>query len=695
MAAVRLVPISSQANALRGLIPEGWIEVGPGTFARMKSPDDQAYVIQTSLPKTNEAWLRYYLMRRFLLSERPTSIGDRQTPTLRWKLYAFDDRTSTGFRDTMEVAAATSGGTLHIVALQAIKEESDTLHRSVFLPIVDSVQPMPVRLRDKLTAAELSAAGTQEPGPVNNAYFTALGDNTASTRSFEGTLTVPPSKMYVRPLFGQPVQPGQDIFPGFAAQFFSFQSYLVPVQQEILPAGDTGGFWKIILSPGKVWSEPEDGGLSRAAFPFVLVADDSNETHNGLATFLFDDSRVTSVRFQIVQETAAWNRFDAWGQIPMDYAPGQIENRKALETQFAAELKLQIPVHPWSELEQENDPALLSPFYGSIDPADISATGLIVDGTIYLQPCFTRFGEFPYCEYMRHGAFSVTKSMGAAVAMLRLAQKYGEGVFDLKLSDYVQLNAAHDGWKMVTFGDALNQATGIGDDPNPEVADITSEETGAKWQQFASAKSAQEKLDVISTYGKYPWGPGKVARYNSTNTFVLSVAMDRYLKSKEGPLADVWDMVLEEVYKPIGIYHAPIMRTIEPDGSRGVPIFGYGLYPTVEDAAQIALLLRDGGQYHGRQLLHAGKLAEAMQKIKETGLPTGILNGGGYYHLSFWSEPCTSTSGAEYIIPYMSGFGGNRVVFNSNGVIAFRFTDATNYELGPLVKVAEVIGPFK
>ena len=63
VAAVRLVPIASQANALRGLIPEGWIEVGPGTFARMKSPDDQAYVIQTSVPKTNEAWLRYYLMR--------------------------------------------------------------------------------------------------------------------------------------------------------------------------------------------------------------------------------------------------------------------------------------------------------------------------------------------------------------------------------------------------------------------------------------------------------------------------------------------------------------------------------------------------------------------------------------------------------------------------------------------------------
>jgi hypothetical protein len=43
----------------------------------------------------------------------------------------------------------------------------------------------------------------------------------------------------------------------------------------------------------------------------------------------------------------------------------------------------------------------------------------------------------------------------------------------------------------------------------------------------------------------------------------------------------------------------------------------------------------------------------------------------------------------------MSGFGGKRVVFNPNGAIRFRFLDGANYELNPLVKVAEVIQPFK
>ena len=70
-------------------------------------------------------------------------------------------------------------------------------------------------------------------------------------------------------------------------------------------------------------------------------------------------------------------------------------------------------------------------------PEDISANGLIVDGVVYLRGCNTRYGPYPYCRDMRQGVFSVTKSLGAAVALLRLAQKYGDEVFDLKIKDYV------------------------------------------------------------------------------------------------------------------------------------------------------------------------------------------------------------------------------------------------------------------
>src|SRR5262249_41284493 len=155
--------------------------------------------------------------------------------------------------------------------------------------------------------------------------------------------------------------------------------------------------------------------------------------------------------------------------------------------------------------------------------------GVVMDGVIYLRGCHTRAGPYPYCRHMRHGMFSVTKSLGATVALLRLAQQYGAQVFGLKIKDYVTVTATHDGWERVTFGDVLNMATGIGNnapqrEPNQPFADDFTQQLGHTPQlvQWATARTAKRKLDVSFAFGEYPWGSGEVVRYNSTQTFVLA-----------------------------------------------------------------------------------------------------------------------------------------------------------------------------
>ena len=285
---------------------------------------------------------------------------------------------------------------------------------------------------------------------------------------------------------------------------------------------------------------------------------------------------------------------------------------------------------------------MLERFDGDAIPEDISANGLIIDGVVYLRGCNTRYGPYPYCRDMRHGVFSVTKSLGAAVALLRLAQKYGDEVFDLKIKDYLTVTAGHDGWERVTFGDALNMATGIGDlAPEREPNDPLADENKPKMFKWERARTAKEKLDVSFSYGKYSWGPGEVLRYNSTHTFVLAAAMDSFLKRRAGPNAHLWDMVVSEVFQPIGISHAPMMHTVEADGGRGIPLLAVGLYPTIDDIAKLTTLLQNGGRYQDRQLLSAAKLAEALDKSSAVGLPIGEKNrfGDVRYHLSFWSVP--------------------------------------------------------
>jgi hypothetical protein len=424
-----------------------------------------------------------------------------------------------------------------------------------------------------------------------------------------------------------------------------------------------------------------------------------NEVHNGLATFVYDDAQVSFLFLQVIQETAPWNKTNFWGVTNMHYKPHQPENYKLLASSFAEEERSQIPILPFSALAENVDTVLLETVNGSIDHEEISATGLIWNNKLYLQPCYTRYGDYPYGRYMRHGAFSLTKAMGALIALLHLAEKYGENVFDLKVADYVTIKTAHSGWESVTFADALNMATGVGDymperkEPNVMQGD----EDQPKFFSFMRAKSMKEKLDIAFSYADYPWGPGEVARYNSINTFILSAAMDGFLTSKEGSDADIWEMVLSDIYRPIGIMYAPIMRTIEPDGSIGLPIFGYGLYPNVDDVAKLSILLHNGGQHQGQQLLHAGRLAEAMFQTDETGLPTGESNeyGNLTYHLSFNGLPYRIEGGPLQRIPVSTGYGGNHWVLLPNGITTFRFCDANKYGVDSMVDVAEALCPFQ
>lgn len=545
---------------------------------------------------------------------------------------------------------------------------------------------------------ELMETAYRGEAPPDNRAFMPMGKWEPARHEFEGTLIVPEFVMHTTFEETGSAQPW-DYFPGFTSDFLTQGESLVPASREIALKLSDRSYWHIIISPGTVWFEPGDSGMSRASFPFVLVNERFPVAHNGLATFAYDETRVSSLFLQVSQETSPLSQADFWGITTMDYQPHSIENKKLHEARFAEEERRQIPILPFSALGRYVDPGLLETFNEGIERESIGTTGLIWNDTLYLQPCATRHGDYPYPRYMRHGAYSLTKAMGALIALLRLAEKYGEGVFDLEVADYVTIRAAHHGWESVTFADALNMATGVGDHV-PERAEpnvMQGDEDQPKFLGFLRAKSRQEKMDVAFSYGDYPWGPGEVARYNSINTFILSAAMDAFLKSQEGPNADVWDMVLTEVFKPIGIFHAPIMRTIEPDGSKGLPIFGYGLYPNVDDVAKLSILLQNGGRHQGRQLLHAGRLADALCRTDVKGLPTGERDEFGEvtYHLAFNGLPYRCKDGRVRRIPVSTGFGGNHWVLLPNGIATFRFCDANKYGVGSMIGVAEALGPFR
>ena len=295
------------------------------------------------------------------------------------------------------------------------------------------------------------------------------------------------------------------------------------IERGIIASGEKQrSFWNIIFSPGRVWSEAGDSGYSRAALPFTLTDNRIGQARNGIATFVFNSNEISPVAIQITQETSAegdYMRTDFLASILVEYEPAVFPERERHIRELRAELDAKLPVGNWSDLP---DAALTASLFNMlVVPSDVSAAALLLDGLLYLQPVETRSaGPFPYPQSMRHGVFSVTKTLAMGLSMFYLAQRYGDQLFDALITDYVPELADHPGWSGVTFEHALNMVTGT------EAVD-----SGSRMVPFLRARSAVEKLAIIHDFPDAPPRPGEHFLYASTHTFVLSCAVGNYLKA--------------------------------------------------------------------------------------------------------------------------------------------------------------------
>jgi hypothetical protein len=551
----------------------------------------------------------------------------------------------------------------------------------------------PGAVREQPTAQALLDNSQAPSGPIHNDYFMPVGAVGPALHGFAGILSIPMTMM---------AAPGGSVgsanfFPAVDLTFISHGDHLIPVERDIIRGRDRNSPWDIILSPGRVWSEAVDGGLSRASFPFILAGQVWNESHNGLATFVYDNERVSHLQIQIVQEAASWNRAPAWGRLPVSFAPHAIND--AVIADFEAELAARLPLRPWSALEGVTDPGLSEQFDGYAQHVTTSA--LVVDGVIYARPCVTDFGDYPYCADMRHGVYSMTKSMGAGLTLLRLAEVYGDDVFEHRITDYVDVTAYHDGWDGVRFYDSLNMATGVGDLSNNPASQKNDEDSTPEFLGFARAGSADRRLRMAFSSDNYPWGPGEVFRYRSVDTYILAAAMDGFLKSREGSGVNLWDMMIDQVLGPIAVPYAPMMHSREADGDRGVPIMGWGLYPTLDEMAKIAGLYQSDGVHDGQRLLSEKWLRTIFPTDAEPGLPVMWDNAHGAYRYrsSFWLMPYRGAGDCFVWIPEMLGYGGNIIALMPNGMTAIRLSDAFEgsagqYEGESMARLADHIDPF-
>jgi CubicO group peptidase (beta-lactamase class C family) len=575
----------------------------------------------------------------------------------------------------------------------------------------------------RIDAAELTV-GEKPTDIIDNMAFVPERHAAPAHQAFRGTLhlaevemTTHPADLKAHQVLGKDAQ----YFPGFAVDFSTVDGDLVPATEEVIPAGSRRGgrsYWDLIVQPGRVWSEAADQGWSRAAFPFALVHTLEGETHNGLATFLYRGNQVSHLRFQIVQQTTPGHietYFTAAGVTAASFTPDVRTDWEVIERNYRASVKDAVPIRPWSELERRVGRARLAGFDDGLAAEQTVLTGLDYHGVFYTRGCSSAGGPLPWCDRTRFGVWSVTKAFANEVALLRLAQKYGSGVFDLRIRDYVPEVAAHPEWAQVRFDDCINMATGLGNgttrrDPNNS-EDGYIDDTYYEW---GDAPSRSDKVAALLRIAHvYPWGPGEVVRYRDQDMYLLGVAMDQFLKTKEGPSADLWSMLEREVFEPIGIHYAPINRTIEANrtleartieaaGIPGHPLMAYGYYATISDLVKVARLYHDGGRHGGTQLLYGPRIDELKAGTTPRGLPTGEKTrfGETTYFNAFWEMRYNAAGGCKLYIPQMVGWGDNLVALFPGGLTGIRIAhnppndSASERDPTAMARVADRLGAF-
>jgi len=527
-------------------------------------------------------------------------------------------------------------------------------------------------------------------GPVDEAALTPPEEDAPPVHVFEGRLELLGEKDggRVEVLRGE-LEPEHAYLPEFDFEFVQSDGYLIPVRRGLIIADHPQ--WNLHLEPGRVWQEASDGDFSRASLPFALTVKGGNATFNGTLTFLFDDQRVSKVWYQVTQETTSDTRANLWGLLDAVYHPAPVEDAAQVRADFAAELAARLPVKPIQALAQDYPGVDVTAFGRGVTPEHMTWYGVVVDGVNYLGGCQTRFGRYPYCESMRATSYSTAKSAFVGVALMRLAQQYGPEVTGLLIKDYVPEYAASPGdWEQVTFNHVIDMSSG-----NYVSAGYMVDDDSEKMGQFFGAQPYAKRIKAAFDC-PHAAKPGTRWVYRTSDTFILTRALHNYLQSQVGPQADIFQFVVDEVYRPLGLGPGAYttMRTADDDW-QGQAEGGYGLWWIPDDIAKIAILLNnDAGVIDGVQVLQPDLLAATLQHDPDD---RGVkIDSQRMYNNAFWANRYTPANGfeCEFWVPQMLGVSGNVVALMPNGVTYYYFSDNQEFTWDAAVREADKIAPF-
>ncbi len=132
---VLLVPFSDDTFGLSGLVPEGWGNIAPGTYARQASPLDQTSLAFVSAPGVDAQTFLTLILGQFGITEIPAVVDTVETELTTWSVYTVEVQAQ-----SITIAVGEEGGFTILAMFVSSAEEADTLYEIIFLPILDAIE---------------------------------------------------------------------------------------------------------------------------------------------------------------------------------------------------------------------------------------------------------------------------------------------------------------------------------------------------------------------------------------------------------------------------------------------------------------------------------------------------------------------------------------------------------------------------
>jgi len=552
--------------------------------------------------------------------------------------------------------------------------------------------------------------------PIAMANFLKPINSKLTKTEFKGRLTFTPinkrshltlvekSSVY---LFEQRTRPqaftsARSILPKIAFNFVQSAGEIIPLQRGLQQSQHP--HWDFFIGIGNIWQQA-DTKNARVTMPFALIEKNQNCAHNGVLSFLLNETgKSSNFYYQISSETCQYFKANLWGKGQLTYQTSE-SLTKSEQAKLKINAKQKIAQHQQEKLHQlptkslqqlvNNHPQLDMnnlALMKTVNTQDMTNYGLVFNGVHYLSDCSTRFGDYPFCSQLILPSYSTAKSIFAGLAMLYLENIYPT-IFNEKVADWVTQCKGKD-WQGVTFSHLLNMATG-----NYDKSEHAADESAEHSQIFFKAKSQYDKTHYSCQQFKRKSQVGKKFVYHTSDTYLLGVALNNFLRAQGNEknkivTRDLFEDVFTESLWPM-LKLSPVAFSTRKTLDKHQQAFtGYGLFFLRDDIAKLMNFITKENVAE-RPILNKKRLFTTLKKYSDADDMQSQIP-AIHYKNGFWKQDVTKLLACkkETWLPYMLGYGGIAIVLASNNIQYYYFSDSDKYNWRAAIKELNKIAPL-